>query len=191
MKGKTVDFHGVIVPSEIVEELRKRLQSIKQELADVSWIHCDSADHDIGIIIRSENGQTGSAVFDIVGSGKRPEYFTLGECTALNLPENKEENKEQDKTTEPEEAESYSWWIKLHFEDLLHLEENADPQTRSFVIPSSMTEGTDTTELARVLTKNEAKYQVVAPDKDGSIFVKLWKQISDEELTDIADELGF
>ena len=189
MATKYINFHTFMVPVCLLDEVTVRLQDMKKELVDILWFHNKLYDHEIGVLARSDDGQIGSITFDVKGCNKYPKRYALGECLEDDIPKPIEE-KPEEHAKEPE-ADDYSWWIKLHFEDLMHLEEKADPKTNAFTIPAEMTTGADPVTLSKLLTKNEAKYQVVAPNKDGSIFVKLWKQISDDELSDIADELGF
>ena len=98
-----INCHSFMVPVCLLDEVKVRLQDMKKELLDILWFHNKCHDHEIGVLARAEDGQTGSIIFNVTGCNKRPKRYALGECLEDNIPKSIEE-KPQEECAEQKES---------------------------------------------------------------------------------------
>lgn len=184
---KMVQFaSGYQIKASLVKEIQSRLQEMKLELVDIRDYRCCRQKHQVKLEVRDSDDNPGTVRFDV--RFDRKWNLSLGKCLELKIRKPAKEDPEPEEVSE--KPSDLSWWVKLHFDELLELEGKEDPETQTFVIPAEMTAGANIDDLVTMLMRNP-RYQSAAADKDGKIFVKTWKEFTDEELEDIAEELGY
>ena len=185
-----VVWHNIWIPVSLIEEIVERLRQKNLQFERVLGLRFQSWEHWISVSVRTEEGDRGRVKFNVLGCDHRPIQKRLGACLRETIPRvHKTQEEEAPETGSSED--DFSWWVSLHFDDLQRLEEQADPKTHTFVIPKEMTKGIRPSALIEILQRDAAKYQGIAVREDGSVLVQLGQPILDEELLDIAEELGY
>ena len=168
-------WHNIWIPVSLIEEIVERLRQKNLQFERVLGLRFQSWEHWISVSVRTEEGDRGRVKFNVLGCDHRPIQKRLGACLRETIPRVR---KTQEETSEAGSSrDDLSWWILLHFEGLIRLEEQADPKTHTFVIPKEMTKGVRLSALARVLTISRPRYRSVVPGPEGDLLVLLWQPV--------------